>query len=90
MSTTAHWDENKLIVHWYGAKIGDEAGILYPASHRLSSFINDPKRKTTGYKLVIDTFDDTMVRYYDEKPDAIQALKDLCSWQEQAWNDGAY
>lgn len=81
MSNTAFWDGNTLMVCWYGSAKADETGYLVPASEQLPRWIIDPKRKTTGFKLIVDSFNDTMVRYYDERPTAMQALSDLCVWQ---------
>ena len=68
----AHWVNNTLVHNWYGSSHADEVGYL---------LLNTDKRKPQPFVFVADTFDDSFVRFYYEKPDADELFEAFSRWQ---------
>lgn len=68
----AHWNGNTLMHNWYGNPRADDVGYLLP---------NTDKRKPEPFVFVADTFDDSFVRFYYEKPDADVVFEAFSNWQ---------
>jgi hypothetical protein len=67
MDTTARWDENVLMVRWYGSSTEDEAAYLFI--------------KNGTYRLELDGYEETFFKTYPTKPTAEEALMSVLKWQ---------
>lgn len=69
MDTTARWEDNVLMVKWYGSSNEDEAAYV--------------SIKNGKYRLEFDGYDETFVKTYPTMPLAEEALRDVLNWQNQ-------
>lgn len=67
MLSTARWENNNLMVKWYGGSIEDIAATI--------------ERIGNAYRMVFDGNEETMIKTYPDMPDAEIALRDIIDWQ---------
>lgn len=75
--TSARWDNNRLMVRWYGADSEDEAAWFFPNTD--GHYANP--RKEQPFVLVFEGYEDTFTKFYYEKPTAEEALACILQWQ---------
>lgn len=68
MTTTARWENNTLMVRWYGGRYEDDAAII---------------RRTPDGNFIMesDGYDELFCKIYTSKPTAEDALADIINWQ---------
>lgn len=71
--TTARWDDTALMVRWYGDKVETEEAYFRTLRP------NHPSGRP--FCLIFDGNDETLKKYYYEKPSAEEALSVILAWQ---------